>query len=106
MLLHTAPFACRTERISAGLSIQAIHSSRTITVEHMARGIGDEIDFLYAGDSAFFIRSRPLSYMPDRMIVRLPGIVDDPQIGFDDRPVLLQIVVRLIVQTVARVWRK
>ena len=34
------------------------------------------------------------------MVIRLPRVVVDPQIGFDHRPVLLQIVVRLLVQTV------
>src|SRR5579863_3672589 len=65
----------------------------------MAFPIGYEIDFLYAGDRALFIRVVPV-VLPDCVVIRLADVVDDPQIGFDDRPVLLQIVVRLIVQTI------
>ena len=38
--------------------------------------------------------------MPDGVIVVLPGVVDDAQVGFHNSPVLFQIVVRLIFQTV------
>jgi hypothetical protein len=56
---------------------------------------------LYAGDSAFFFRIVVVE-VPHGMVVALSAIVFNAQIGLHDGPVLIQIVVRLLVQTVGK----
>jgi hypothetical protein len=68
-------------------------------IHDLARGFAaNKIDLLHAGDRAALIRVFRI-HLPAGVVIQLARIVDDPQIGFDDSPVLLQFVMCLTIQT-------